>query len=86
MGQEQSGQFRDDRQLKHDVANDLYSLRMNVDALNMMRESEPEFSELIQMMHRSLSMLEERLGEVLNCSEEPQRVTGNDTFASSGTA
>ncbi len=54
------------RKLKHDFLNDISSLKMNVEALQLMREEPEEFDELISLMRGTIQLFEDRLDSVLS--------------------
>jgi len=49
------------RKLRHDFANDISSLKMNVEVLKLTREDPDEFEQLIELMQGTISTLESRL-------------------------
>jgi len=49
------------RGFKHDLANDIGILGMNLEALKLMREDKAEFEELASTMRETLQTLEDRL-------------------------
>jgi hypothetical protein len=51
----------DNRQLRHDFANDIGSLKMNVEAIRCVRENPEEFGQLIELMRETISILETRI-------------------------
>jgi hypothetical protein len=53
------------KQLRHDFLNDINSLRMNLEALNMVREDPDEFVTLTEMMRDTISVLHERVEHAL---------------------
>lgn len=51
----------DRRKLKHDFANDIYSLKINLDALQMLRDNPEEFSTLLALMRDTLQTFQQRI-------------------------
>lgn len=56
----------DSRKLRHDFANDISSLKLNIAVLTMLHENPEEFAELTQLMRETVSTLESRLTLVLD--------------------
>lgn len=54
------------RKLRHDFANDIGILKMNVEALRLLRENPEECEDLLQLMQDSINTLEVRLMKVLD--------------------
>ena len=55
----------DRRKLKHDFNNDLNSLKLNLDALQIVREDHDQFLELIELMRETLNTLQSRVESTL---------------------
>jgi hypothetical protein len=51
----------DRRKLKHDFANDIYSLKINLEALQMLRDNPEEFSTLLALMRDTLQTFQQRI-------------------------
>jgi hypothetical protein len=51
--------------LRHDFANDINCLKMNLDAIHMVRADPEEVSELVRLMECSLQLLQERINATL---------------------
>ena len=47
--------------LRHDLRNDIGSLKMNLEALRLMRDDANEHAELIELMQGTIKMMQERL-------------------------
>lgn len=54
------------RQLRHDFANDIGSLKLNMEALRLIRDDPAECEELLQIMQGTIHTLENRLSNVLD--------------------
>ncbi len=52
--------------LRHDFANDIGSLKMNVEVLRLVREKPDEFEQLVELMQETISILEARLTQNLD--------------------
>ena len=51
--------------LRHDFANDIGSLKLNVETLRIMRENPEDFAELIDIMLGTIRTLEQRINTTI---------------------
>ena len=57
----------DVRNLKHDFLNDINSLKLNLEALELLREDPQEFGVLIELMRDTVRLLQDRVDATLQC-------------------
>ena len=62
----------DQRKLKHDFLNDINSLRMGIEALEMLRDDPVEFAELVDVMRETVKVFEDRLAVTFDILQDKQ--------------